>query len=84
MIGIHHCNLTLGIARRMSLELQINNVLWALCGKSKRQDALALHDVMVQLWSENNQVNLNKKDVIRKKISVGRWETHATHFLIKS
>jgi len=54
VIGIHRRHLTLNIARKMSLELQINNVLWALCGKTKRQDALALHDVMVKLWTKNN------------------------------
>jgi hypothetical protein len=34
--SIHHHNHTFGIAKKMSLELRINNVLWAFCGKSKR------------------------------------------------
>jgi hypothetical protein len=60
--------------------------LWAICGKSKRKDALSLEmrDVVVQLWNENNQVSPNKRDVIRKRIGVEKWEAHATHFLTES
>ncbi len=31
LIGIHYQNLTLGIDKRLSLESQTNNALWALC-----------------------------------------------------
>jgi hypothetical protein len=70
----------------MSLGLWTNDALWALCGKSKRKDALIpeVHDVVVQLWIENNRVNLNKRDVIKKRTSIGKWEAHAIHFFTES
>jgi hypothetical protein len=59
------------------------------CGyfvKSKKRDKLNLeiHDVVVHFWTENNQISPNKRDVIKKRIDIGRWETHAIHFLVES
>jgi len=59
------------------------------CGhfvKSKKRDTLVLeiHDAMVQFWTENNRVSPNKRDVIKKRIDIGRWETHVIHFLMES
>ncbi len=86
LTDVHYQNLTLGVVRRMSLELWIDNALWALCVKSKRKDALSpkVHDFVVQIWTKINQVNPNKIDVIKKRTSIGKWEAHATHFLTES
>jgi hypothetical protein len=44
---IHHRKLTFGIVRRLSLESQTDNALWAFCGKSKRKYTLALRFMML-------------------------------------
>ncbi len=57
-------------------------VLWEV----KEKDALSpkVHDVIVQFWTKNNQVSPNKRNVIKKRTSIGKWEAHATQFLTKS
>ena len=86
LTGIHRRNLQVGIVRRLSLDARVDRSLWALCGKSKRVDATPLNvcELIVEFWSLNSRVSPNRKDVVRKRIDSGMWETHATHHLMES
>jgi hypothetical protein len=40
-------------------------------------------NVMVQWWTEETHVNLNKSEVIRKRSGLGIYDEKVIHFLIK-
>jgi hypothetical protein len=84
--GIHRRNFQVGIVRWLTLEARVDRSLWALCGKSKRIDATPLNvrELVVDFWCLNSRVSPNRKDVVRKRIDGGVWETHATHHLMES
>ena len=86
LTGIHRRNLQVGIVRRLSLDAHVDRSLWALCGKSKRIDATpsSVCELIVEFWCLNSRVSPNRKDVVRKRIDSGMWETHATHHLMES
>jgi hypothetical protein len=86
LTGIHRRNFHVGIVRRLSLDARVDRSLWALCGKSKRIDATpsSVCDLIVEFWCLNSRVSPNRKDVVRKRIDSGMWETHATHHLMES
>ena len=84
--GIHRRNFHVGIVRRLNLDARVDRSLWALCGKSKRIDATPSNDpeLIVEFWCLNSRVSPNMKDVVRKRIGSGIWETHATYHLMES
>lgn len=41
-------------------------------------------NVMVQWWTEETHVNLNKSEVIRKRSGLGIYDEKAIHFLPKT
>jgi hypothetical protein len=86
LTGIHRRNFYVGIVRRLSLDARVDRTLWALCGKSKRIDATPPNvcELIVDFWCLNSRVSPNRKDVVRKRIDSGMWETHATHHLMES
>ena len=86
LTGIHRRNFHVGIVRRLSLDARVDRSLWALCGKSKRIDSTPLKvcELIVDFWCFNSRVSPNRKDVVRKRIGSGIWETHATHHLMES
>ena len=86
LTGIHRRNFYVGIVRRLNLDARVDRSLWALCGKSKRIDATPSNvcELVVDFWCHNTRVSPNRKDVVRKRIGSGMWETHATHHLMES
>jgi hypothetical protein len=49
--------------KKKKFESHNNNMLWALCGKFKRRDAIVVElcDIVMQFWTKNSQINLNTK-----------------------
>jgi hypothetical protein len=55
---------------------------WALAVRAKRKDAITKDvDALVEFWTNETKVNLNKWDIMKHHIMKNRWEEHATHFL---
>jgi hypothetical protein len=40
-------------------------------------------DVLVEFWTNETRVSINKKDIMKHYIMKNIWEKHATHFLKK-
>jgi hypothetical protein len=38
-------------------------------------------DAMVDFWTNETKVSLNKKDIMKHRIMKNIWEEHAIHFL---
>jgi hypothetical protein len=64
----------------------MDNALWAFYDRDKRKDSLSSNtkDLVVQFWTKNTCVNLNMKDVVRRRIALKSWESHATHLLLET
>ena len=86
VIGIHRRNVKSGLVRRIALEGRTDLAIWAICGRSRRANALASHvtKLVAEFWTGNTRISSNRKDVVRKRIGARQWTDHPTHHLQES
>ena len=84
--GIHRRNMKSGLMRRIALDARTDMALWAVCGRTKRVDALApdVTNLVADYWTGNTRISPNRKDVVRKRIGAKQWIDHPTHHLQES
>jgi hypothetical protein len=60
-----------------------SSMQWAATTQTKWINVLTkdVVDAMVEFWTNETRVSLNKKDIMKHCIMKNIWEKHATHFL---
>jgi hypothetical protein len=83
IIGIKRTNIQCAIECGHSLQT-LGVLQWALSCRKKKLDGLSekTKNIICLWWTNETQVNLNKKDVAHKCISPKQYEKHAIHFLL--
>jgi len=81
-LGVHHCNISLAIAKRELMHSR-GDFLVVLTIRKRRNDGINDSDkeVIVGWWMSETRVSPNKKDVTRKRMSAGVFDEKATHYL---
>ena len=84
--GIHRRNMQSGVLRRIALEARTDMAVWALCGRTKRINALApqITKLVAEYWTDNTRISPNRKDVVKKRVGAKQWIDHPTHHLQES
>jgi len=82
LIGVDRKNLRRGMERRLLLDTQ-QNAFWLNYRATRRSDVLpdSVQEVVLNFWTSETTVSLNRKDIIRHRIGVNLYEEHLAHYL---
>jgi hypothetical protein len=82
VLGVDKRSIKKGIKLRILLNTQ-NDAFWLSSKKAKRANALyELHKkIVLDWWSTKTTFSPNHKDIVRRRIKVKSYESHATHYL---
>lgn len=86
LTGIHYRNFKWGMERRLCFESHMDTTLWAFSDRFKKKDYISsdVKDLVVQYWTQKTCVSPNMKEVIKRRLTLKSWKSHATHLLLES
>lgn len=85
LLGVHHRNVSAAILRRKKMD-SAERFQWVLSARKVRVDVLstATKNVVVSWWISETRMSPNRKEVVRKRIGLGKYEEKPTQYLLET
>jgi len=82
MLGVDKRNIRKTLEQCVKMDI-VNNAFWITQKRSRCFNTLlaSIRDIVIQFWTSQTMISLNRKDVVRWCIFVKVHEEHATNYL---